>query len=215
MKPLHAFAFFACGTATLMLLYGNELLLFGLLAGMSLFALSLDGWKETKRFLLAMLIGGLCENIAVMCGAWRYADANFMFAPLWLPVGWGMAVVLIDSMAGDGERDGNAGFSKRALVMSLAGTLMVGAMFRQELLVLLGFAIVTIALFLSGYYKKSELRAGIYAAALGTTMEALCIMAGNWHYSVSMLRIGDFAGVPLWLPLCWFNAFLIMRRIAK
>jgi hypothetical protein len=34
-------------------------------------------------------------------------------------------------------------------------------------------------------------------------------MAGNWHYSAAMF------GTPLWLPLCWFNAFLIMRRIAR
>ena len=47
------------------------------------------------------------------------------------------------------------------------------------------------------------------AAVLGTAMETACILAGSWHYSVAML------GTPLWLPLCWFNAFLIMRKAMR
>jgi hypothetical protein len=50
---------------------------------------------------------------------------------------------------------------------------------------------------------------GLCAAVLGTGMETVCILAGNWQYSAAMF------GTPLWLPLCWFNAFLIMRRIVR
>jgi len=207
MKPALALAFFFAGTALMMLFYGQELLLLGLMSASVLACLAIDNWKNTKMFLLAMLVGGTCENIAVMLGAWHYSNAGYLFAPLWLPVGWGMSVVLLEEAF---SKDAHLPkFSKRALAMAFGGTAVTATYFSSELGVVAGFAAVTAILFYTGYYQRSEIRMGLFAALFGTAMETACIMAGNWHYSAAMF------GTPLWLPLCWFNAFLIMRRIAR
>jgi uncharacterized membrane protein YoaT (DUF817 family) len=202
-----ALGFFTAGTILMMLLYGNELLLFALMSASALACLAIDNWKNMKMFLIAMLVGGACENIAVMLGAWSYSNAGFLFAPLWLPVGWGMSVVLLEEAFSEGAHVPR--FSKRALAMAFGGTILTAVSFKSELGVLLAFAAVTAILFAAGYYRRSEIRMALFAAVFGTAMETACIMAGNWHYSAAMF------GTPLWLPFCWFNAFLIMRRIAR
>jgi uncharacterized membrane protein YoaT (DUF817 family) len=205
MRPLHAILFFIAGTLLMVWFYGDELLLLVLMALSALACLAIDKWKNASRFVVAMVVGGLCENLAVMMGAWSYANAGFLFAPLWLPVGWGMAVVLLEEAFAKDHVEPR--FSKRAIVMSFGGTYLTGMAFSSEMIVLAAFAFVTIALFAAGYYRKEELKAGLVAALFGTAMETACILAGNWHYSAAMF------GTPLWLPLCWFNAFLIMRRV--
>ncbi|MCI0503137.1 hypothetical protein L0Y65_00325 [Candidatus Micrarchaeota archaeon] len=207
MRPAYAIALFLAGTALMMQFYGQETLLLVLMSISALACLAIDKWKNARMFLIAMLVGGACENIAVMLGAWSYNNAGFLFAPLWLPVGWGMSVVLLEEAF---SQDAHVpGFSKRALAMSFGGTLVTAAFFPLELGVLAGFVFVTLLLFAVKYYHPSEIRAGLFAALFGTAMETACIMAGNWQYSAAMF------GTPLWLPLCWFNAFLIMRRIAR
>jgi hypothetical protein len=121
-----------------------------------------------------------------------------------------MCVILLEEMLGPGAH--TPLFSKRAPLMACGGTLLTGLISWSELGVLFSFAAVTGALIASGYYHRSEVKAGLAAAALGTAMEAACVVAGNWHYSTALLSAFG-AAVPLWLPLCWFNAFLIMRRI--
>ena len=207
MKPWLAILFFINGTILMMALYGDELLLFGILSCAAVGCLAIDGWKNTKMFLAAMLVGGACENIAVMLGAWSYSNAGFLFAPLWLPVGWGMAVVFIEEAFSKNVHI--PGFSKKALVMAFGGTVMTALTFSSELAILAAFIAITAILFAAGYYHRSEIRMGLFAALFGTAMETACIVAGNWHYNAAML------GTPLWLPFCWFNAFLIMRRITK
>ncbi|MFH0885337.1 MAG: hypothetical protein V1861_06525 [Candidatus Micrarchaeota archaeon] len=207
MKPAIALTFFFAGTALMMLFYGQELLLFGLMSASVLACLAIDKWKNAKMFLAATLVGGTCENIAVMLGAWSYTNANYLFAPLWLPVGWGMSVVLLEEAF---SKDAHIPrFSKRALAMAFGGTIITATYFLSEIGVVVGFIAVTAILFATGYYQRSEIRMALFAALFGTTMETACIMAGNWHYTAAMF------GTPLWLPLCWFNAFLIMRRIAR
>jgi len=207
MRPALAITFFLSGTALMMQFYGQELLLLGLMSAAVIACLAIDRWKNTKMFLIAMLVGGACENIAVMLGAWSYTNAGYLFAPLWLPVGWGMSVVLLEEAF---SQDAHVPkFSKRALAMAFGGTFITAAYFTLEMGVLFGFVLVTLILFAAKYYHTSEIRMALFAAVFGTAMETACIMAGNWHYSAAMF------GTPLWLPLCWFNAFLIMRRIAR
>jgi uncharacterized membrane protein YoaT (DUF817 family) len=187
--------------------YWNELLLTGIMLLAAMVCLAIDGWKNARMFAIAMVVGGACENIAVMLGAWGYSNAGYLFAPLWLPVGWGMAVVFIEEAFSKNAH--LPGFSKKSLVMAFGGTIMTGIAFSSEIGVLVGFLAITMALLFRGYYHRSEVMLGIMAAVFGTVMETACIMAGNWHYNAAMF------GTPLWLPLCWFNAFLIMRRITK
>ncbi len=207
MRPAYAISFFLAGTALMMRFYGQELLLLALMSLSAAACLAIDGWRNARMFAVATLVGGACENIAVMLGAWSYTNAGFLYAPLWLPVGWGMSVVLLEEAFAKGAHAPR--FSKRAVVMAFGGTVLTAASFQSEIGVLLAFMAVTATLLLAKYYHRSEIGMGLFAAAFGTAMETVCIMAGNWEYSVAML------GTPLWLPLCWFNAFLIMRRIVR
>jgi hypothetical protein len=84
-----------------------------------------------------------------------------------------------------------------------------GLSFHNEFFLLFAFAAATAGLFVIGYHRKQDIFPGVMAAVLGTAMETACIMAGAWQYSAAMF------GTPLWLPLCWFNAFLIMRRAMR
>jgi uncharacterized membrane protein YoaT (DUF817 family) len=203
MKPYLAIVFFIIGTILMVGLWQHELLLLVLMAASSALLLGLDKWRRAKQFLLAVLIGGACENIAVAMGAWHYANANYLFAPLWLPVGWGMAVVLLDEAFG-ARLPLKA--PKASVALAFIGTIGAGLMFPSELALLAAFIAATAGLFLLGYYRSEDAMPGLMAAVFGTAMETACIIAGSWHYSAAMF------GTPLWLPLCWFNAFLIMRR---
>ncbi len=194
----------------MMTLFHNELLLFFLMSVSAIGCLAIDNWKNTKKFLLALVVGGACENLAVMLGAWSYSNAGILFAPIWLPVGWGMCVVLLEEAFAKDAYDPE--FSKRAVAMAFGGTLLTGFAFQSELGVLFAFLIVTAVLIATGFYHRSEVKAGLAAAALGSVMETACIITGNWHYSAAWLSSLGVA-VPVWLPLCWFNAYLIMRRI--
>jgi uncharacterized membrane protein YoaT (DUF817 family) len=206
MKPWLAILFFITGTIFMIALYQYELLLLVLMSGAAIFALAIDGWKNTKKLILGTLVGGACENLAVFLGAWNYTNANYIFSPIWLPIGWGMSVVLLEEAFG---KEVPVKFSKESIALAFIGTLGTGVSFANELYVLGLFFLATVFFLSSGYFKKEEIKMGIMAAIFGTTMETVCIMAGNWHYSAAMF------GTPLWLPLCWFNAFLIMRRIIR
>ena len=206
MKQSIAVLGFIIGTVMMILFYSYEIPLFIIMSSMTVGALAFDRWKNVKRFFVAMLIGGMCENLAVFLGAWSYTNADYIFTPLWLPVGWGMSVILLEEAF---AKKVNVEFCKKSILFAFGGTYFTATLFAEELKVLLLFAGVTIAFFLAGYYKREEIKIGLMAALFGTVMESSCIIAGNWHYSAAML------GTPLWLPFCWFNAFLIMRRIIR
>ncbi|MBU0590844.1 hypothetical protein KKF81_00465 [Candidatus Micrarchaeota archaeon] len=206
MKTSTALIIFALGTIAMMAFYSYEIPLFIVLGIGSIAALAIDKWKNLKRFLIALVVGGICENTAVALGAWNYTNAAFIFTPLWLPVGWGMSTILLEEAF---SKDVPAKFSKRAIALAFGGTLLVGINASHEFFILGCFAFVTIALFALKYYKMTEIRIGIMAAIFGTVMESVCIISGNWQYSAAMFW------TPLWLPLCWFNAFLIMRRVIR
>lgn len=204
MKNSHAILFFIIGTAMMVFLHTNELLLSAVMGIAAIAVLAADKWKNTKMFLIAMVVGGLCENLAVYLDAWSYTNASYIFTPLWLPIGWGMAVILIEEAFG---KSIPVKFSKKAVLLAFTGTFLTGIFAPEEIGVLGLFAVATVLLFLLKKYKKQEFMIGVMAAIFGTLMETACILAGAWHYNYAMF------GTPIWLPLCWFNAFLIMRRI--
>jgi hypothetical protein len=206
VSPAVALAFFAMGTFLMALLYGNELLLFAVIVVFTAAHLAYGKWKKAKRFLVAALVGGTCENMAVLLGAWGYSNAHYLPIPIWMPVGWGLAALLLDEALPGGE---GLHFSWKALAAAFAGTFMLRFTYWSELLTILSFAAAIIGFFLLEHLKKEELAAGLAAAFLGTAMESINIIAGNWHYTAARF------GTPLWLPLCWFSAFLIMRRIMR
>lgn len=208
MKPAVGIGCFAAGTLLMIAFYWNELLLTGLMLCAAMICLAIDDWKNLKLFVVATLVGGLCENITVMMGAWGYANTNYIFAPLWVPIGWGMAMVIFEEAF---TKDAHAPrFSKRAILAAFSGAFLTGVFAPVEVFMALCFAIATAVFFALGFYRMDELRAGILAGVFGAGMEVTCILAGNWHYPFAITAV-----IPLWLPFAWFNAFLIMRRITK
>lgn len=201
-----ALVFFAIGTVLIAAMYDDELKLLTIMAIFTVIYLACGNWRKTKHFFLAFLFGGVCENVAVMFGIWNYSHAHYLPVPLWLPFGWGLAVVFLDEILPSRVQN-KPHFSWKAILAALAGTFLLGIVFTNELLTTFAFVAATIFFFLSGKYGKDEVSAGSGAAVLCTVTESVNILAGNWHYTVAVF------GTPLWLPLCWFNAFLIMRRI--
>ncbi len=49
--------------------------------------------KEVKLFVFCGLTGAVAEIIAIVAGAWTYANADLYNIPVWLPVLWGIAAV--------------------------------------------------------------------------------------------------------------------------
>lgn len=206
MKPLVALAIFIIGSLCLAAFYPWEILLAVAVGAFSIAAIAHCGLRNLKSYIIAVLAGGFCENTAVWLGGWKYTNAAFLPAPLWLPLGWGFSILLFEEAFG---KKIPVKFSPRAALLAVGGTVAAALLSGNELLVLGLFVLVTVVLFKTEFYKREEFVLGVYAAALGTFMEALSIFTGNWQYSAAILQ------VPLWLPLCWFNAYLIMRRIIR
>ena|GEM_PF-1325976 len=206
LKLWQGILLFFVGSFLIALLYHDEILLTAAVILVGVATLAIDKWKNMKHFFIAMAVGGACENLAVALGGWSYANAGFLFAPLWLPIGWGLSVVVMDELLGEKIK---VGFTWVALGLAFAGAALASLLAPDEGLLLFAFSAMTILLFRSGFYGKREIAGGVVAAIMGTAMETISILAGNWEYTAAIFT------TPLWLPLCWFNAFLIMRRIVR
>jgi len=205
MKPLYAILFFIAGTMMIAVLNAYELPLLALMLISSGTILALDRWRNLRCFFISVLVGGACEAICVMLGVWKYSMQNYFLLPLWVPIAWGMAMVLFEEAFTKNVESPR--FQKKAVAMSFGGALLTGFASASEFSALFSFVVVTLILVVSGFYKRSELKAGVMAGLFGAGMEVVCIAAGGWHYPVAIFN------APIWLPLAWFNAFLIMRRV--
>ena len=47
------------------------------------------------RFLVAAVLGPVTEIIAILYGVWHYSNPSFLGIPVWLPLLWGFAGVMI------------------------------------------------------------------------------------------------------------------------
>jgi len=206
LKLWQGILLFFVGSFLIALLYADEILLTAAVILVGIATLAIDKWKNVKHFFVAMAVGGTCENLAVALGGWSYANAGFLFTPLWLPIGWGLSVVVMDELLGKRLK---VNFTWVALGLAFAGAAFASLLAPDEGLLLAAFSAVTLLLFRSGFYKKQEIAGGVVAAIMGTAMETISILAGNWEYTAAVFL------TPIWLPLCWFNAFLIMRRVMR
>lgn len=90
------------GILLVSLLYTNVLLLTLVLAAGAVVVLKFwHSYHDTIFFLVAVAVGTLGEIVAVSFGAWRYAYPTFLSIPLWLPLAWGLAAVIIKRLAYD------------------------------------------------------------------------------------------------------------------
>jgi len=82
--------------------------------------------------------------------------------------------------------------------------------FTGELLITLTYSLIILILFLTRY-KKQELKIFIFGVIAGIIVEAWgkIILLFSWQTFNSIFPI------PLWLPIAWGFAFIIMRRIGN
>ncbi len=204
MKPIHAIAAFVIGIAIMNLLYTNELLLLIAMGIAVVAVLAIDNWKNTYAFAIAAIVGGSCEALCLFFGVWEYSVANFSITPIWVPLAWGMAVILFDEAF---PKTNEMKFKAIAIPMSFFGAVATSIVFSNELFAAVLFALGIGFLFMVRFYDLSDFMPGIMAGFFGAGMEVISVLNGNWHYATSSWVI------PLWLPLAWFNALLVMRRI--
>jgi hypothetical protein len=107
------------GIVCLATLYRQPLVLAGALALLAAVTLLVS----RRRGDLAVLVGGVllgpvAEIVAVRHGAWAYATPDFLGVPLWLPVAWGLATLVIKRISEGllelGRRRGAATVESRA-----------------------------------------------------------------------------------------------------
>ena len=80
---------------SLSLWWEQSLLLFGILAGLTLIALlRFRSRRSLVFYLVGAILGPLAESFAIASGAWSYAATEALF-PIWLPPAWGLACLLM------------------------------------------------------------------------------------------------------------------------
>jgi hypothetical protein len=90
---------FALLPATIVLLYKNNSLLFGILLVEALVALRL--WHEPHdiAFLLVIgMLGSAAEAVFVYFDVWRYANPTALGMPVWFPVSFGLAGLIVQTI---------------------------------------------------------------------------------------------------------------------
>jgi len=71
-------------------------LVLGISALLAMIVISLKPNRETfTAFILGGLLGSFTESICIHFGAWSYTSPQFLGIPLWLPIVWGIAAVII------------------------------------------------------------------------------------------------------------------------
>ncbi|MFA5351960.1 MAG: hypothetical protein WC304_01620 [Candidatus Gracilibacteria bacterium] len=71
-------------------------LVLGISVLLAVIIIALEPKQETfTAFILGGLLGSLTETICIYFGAWSYASPQFLGIPLWLPIVWGIAAVII------------------------------------------------------------------------------------------------------------------------
>jgi hypothetical protein len=91
------FAVFAAGAGGIALWHSSPLLLSALLVALAAVAIGgvWPGRDVLVLYLMGAIVGPCGEMIGASSGAWRYAEPTLLGIPLWLPLAWGLAAVLI------------------------------------------------------------------------------------------------------------------------
>ena len=97
---IYEIVLFCAGITAISLFYANNFLLTFLL--IITWLIGMKGWHKNHDiyFLIAgAIIGPLGEIVCIYFGAWRYVNPTFFGIPIWLPLAWGLAIMLIKRFA--------------------------------------------------------------------------------------------------------------------
>jgi len=92
----------------------------------------------------------------------------------------------------------------------LIGLLFAGILWRFNLLLLLIFLAILFIVLLREYHK-GEIIVFFYGLGIGLLIE----ITGTFIIKYQSFANPDLFGIPLWLPVAWGYAFVMMGRIAR
>jgi uncharacterized membrane protein YoaT (DUF817 family) len=95
-----------------------------------------------------------------------------------------------------------------SLSLIAAIVITISALWQDNLLTTTVLACI-LAITLMLWHTREDIIHLFIAVLVGPSMEAVCVYFGAWSYSNPNLLI------PVWLPLCWGLAGIILPRIAK
>ena len=93
-------ALFCAGITMIFLFYYRNTLLTLLLA--IAWTIGLVFWHEKHDvlfFVVAAIVGPLAEIVCVHFGVWSYKNPSFLGIPMWLPLAWGLSIMVIKRIA--------------------------------------------------------------------------------------------------------------------
>ena len=108
-------AFLAVATAEVALLYRHSILLAAVLLATVGGAVAF--WPRRGALcvvLIGAVVGPSAEIICASRGAWQYAHPDFLGIPLWLPIAWGLAALLVQGISETLAKLGAGGVTRDA-----------------------------------------------------------------------------------------------------
>ena len=91
---------FCAGIASIAIFFLNNLLLSVLL--IIAWAIGIKFWHKKHDiffFVIGAIIGPIGEIVCIYFGVWQYANPTFLGIPIWLPLAWGLATMVIKRIA--------------------------------------------------------------------------------------------------------------------
>lgn len=82
------------------LLWSNNLLLTTVLVASLLVGMKVWYKKyDIHFFIIGAIVGPLAEIVCIYFGTWTYANPSILGIPIWLPIVWGLATIIIKRIA--------------------------------------------------------------------------------------------------------------------
>lgn len=100
VRVIRSLALYGVAISALAFLYGSPYLLAGILFALTIVTLLVDRSANDVYFpVFGFVFGPLAEMLSISQGGWSYTHPDFMGIPVWLPFGWGLAVLLVKRLA--------------------------------------------------------------------------------------------------------------------
>ena len=87
---------FSLGISSIVLFWKNNALLSALL--LALYLIGNRFWHKKHDYIFYLtgaIVGLIAEAIAVQFDVWTYSNPTIIGIPMWLPLAWGLAVILL------------------------------------------------------------------------------------------------------------------------
>jgi len=173
--------------------------------------------NDSIFFLSGLLLGGLGESLVVLSGAWCYSKPLIFGIPLWLPIYWGISVMVIRRLELlfaarlklDVQYPGK--FNLKLLlffVINYAVLIAIMSFFwrNSAITFILILSMVSMHIFKA---SKSEIFFALFIAVSGPMLEIFSIHLGIWNYGNP-----DIVKIPIWIFLGYAYFSIILRKFA-